>query len=240
MGASSDVKDIYILVMDRGAYPATVKTDLNGINKSLLYKVTKSNSDYVASEAEVLDALQNRTNSYGDANATGRNGIILAKDATNIDNTVSQIKNGVDDCPIVVTFGSAAKIDIDKMDTGTYAYVYVNDVPTCEEKIYNIAADADIEKNYERYYEINPVDITEVSSTFAEYNKVYFLKNVDSNGNFISYTFKHTRVGESVTGLFEATIPNDKATSYTATCFYFDVYNRNNGAYAVKVFKVVD
>ena len=240
MGASSDVKDIYIQVMDGGAYPTAVKTDLNGINKSLLYKVSKSNSDYVASEAEVLDALQNRTNSYGDANATGRNGIILAKDATNIDNTVSQIKNGVDNNPIVVTPGSAAKIDIDKLNTGTYAYVYANDVPSTEEKIYNIAADADIEKNYERYYEINPVDITEVSSTSAEFNKVYFVKNVDSNGNLISYTFKHTRVGESVTGLFEATIPNGKATSYTATCFYFDVYNRNNGAYAVKVFKVVD
>ena len=107
-------------------------------------------------------------------------------------------------------------------------------------KYFNIAADADIEKNYERYYEINPVDITEVSSTSAEFNKVYFVKNVDSNGNFISYSFKQTRVGESVTGLFEATIPSSKATSYTANCFYFDVYNRNNGAYAVKVFKVVD
>jgi hypothetical protein len=55
----------------------------------------------------------------------------------------------------------------------------------------------------------------------------------------VSYTFKQTKVGESVTGLYEATI-GAKASSYTAGNFYFEVYNKNNGAYAVKVIKVVN
>ena len=74
----------------------------------------------------------------------------------------------------------------------------------------------------------------------AKANKVYFIKNVDETGAFESWTFKQTKVGDDVAGLYEATIPNNKATSYTASNFYFDVYNQNNGEYAVKVIKVVE
>ena len=71
-------------------------------------------------------------------------------------------------------------------------------------------------------------------------NGVDDVKNVDANGAFVSYTFKQTKVGDDVTGLVEADIPATKATGYIAGKFYFDVYNQNNGAYAVKVIKVVE
>ena len=95
--------------------------------------------------------------------------------------------------------------------------------------------------NYGKYYEVSLTGSeTPLASGTAEAGKVYFVKNVDAKGAFVSYTFKQTKVGDSVVGLVEATIPADKATSYTAGHFYFDVYNKNNGAYAVKVIKVVN
>ena len=56
---------------------------------------------------------------------------------------------------------------------------------------------------------------------------------------------KQTKVDDDVTGLVGVAIPTEKATSpYTVVegqfDFYFDVYNQNNGAYAVKVIKIVD
>ena len=73
----------------------------------------------------------------------------------------------------------------------------------------------------------------------AAADKVYFVRNTDAAGGSVTYTFKQTKVGDSVAGLYEASISAAKATSYTAGYFYFDVYNQNKGAYAVKVIKVV-
>ena len=248
-GVSSDVKDVYVQVMDNTNETPTLKADLNGTNKSLLYKITKGDDDYVASEAEVMDALQNRTNSYGDANPVGRNGITLTKN-TNISNAVTQIVNGVDDQPITeiagtaITAGQVAKIDIDQLATGTYAYVYATTVPGSEKKIYHVAAATDA--NYTNYYLVSltgsetPIDN---ASATAQAGKVYFVKNLDANNGFVSYTFKQTKVGDNVNGLVVADIPNDKAGGEYesgANKFYFDVYNQNNGAYAVKVIKVVN
>ena len=92
-------------------------------------------------------------------------------------------------------------------------------------------------------YDVNPSTIVAETSLDhkAKADKVYFIKNVDETDAFVSWTFKQTKVDDDVTGLFEATItPGTKATSYAAGHFYFDVYNQNNGAYAVKVIKVVD
>ena len=225
-----------------GATPALV-TDLNGTGKSLLFSVTTTGTPI--SEATVMDALQNRTNSYGDASPAGRNGITLTTDA-NISNTETSIINGVDDQPITVTTGTAAKIDIDQLAAGTYAYVYATTVPNAEEKIYQVVSAATAETDYAKYYEVALTGTeTPIASTASEADrkakagKVYFIKNVDAKGDFVSYTFKQTKVGDDVTGLVEATIPSSKATSYTAGRFYFDVYNQNDGAYAVKVIKIV-
>jgi len=247
---TESVKDLYVQVMDNSGDTPALVTDLNDTNKSLLYLVSKDN----ASEAEVMDALQNRTNSYGEANATGRNGITLTKDVSNISNTETQIVNGVDDQPITkiagvaIAEGQVAKIDIDQLTaTKTYAYVYAKTVPSSEEKIYQVAADAST--NYAKYYEVTLTGSeTPIASNAAEADKkakagkVYFVKNLDAEGNFVSYTFKQTKVGADVTGLVQADIPATKASSFTddpAKVFYFDVYNQNNGEYAVKVFKVV-
>lgn len=240
----TNVKDLYVQVMENsGATPALV-TDLNGTGKSLLFSVTTTGTPI--SEATVMDALQNRTNSYGDASPAGRNGITLTTDA-NISNTETSIVNGVDDQPITVTAGTAAKIDIDQLAAGTYAYVYATTVPSAEEKIYQVVSAATAETGYAKYYEVALTGTeTPIASTASEADrkakagKVYFIKNVDAKGVFVSYTFKQTKVGDDVTGLVEATIPDSKATSYTAGRFYFDVYNQNNGAYAVKVIKIVD
>ena len=245
-GSSDDVKDLYVQVMDNStATPSLVKT-LSAAN-SLLYKITKSDADYPkASEAEVMDALQNRTDVYSnDAAATpivGRNGVKLTKDATNISNTVISIINGVDDQPITVASGSAAKIDIDQLAVGTYAYVYASTTPGSDKKVYHIADGVTDATSAANYYEIKPTDISATSDAIAQNGKVYFVKNVDATGAYVSYTFKQTKVGvDSVSGLYEATIPSDKgATTYSDNNFYFDVYYQNNGVYAVKVIKVVN
>ena len=241
----TNVKDLYVQVMKTDGSASPLIADLNTNGKSLLFTVSKA----TASEAEVMDALQNRTNSYSDASPVGRNGITLTTNA-NISNIETSIVNGVDDQPITkiagvaIAAGQVAKIDIDQLTADkTYAYVYCTTVPTSEEKIYQVATvsgstDEQKSEDAKKYYEVNPTSsiVAETSTDHkSAAGKVYFVKNADN-----SYTFKQTKVGDDVTGLYEATIPNDKATSYTATNFYFDVYNRNNGAYAVKVIKVVD
>jgi hypothetical protein len=242
----TNVKDLYVQVMDNSGATPTLKADLNGTKKSLLFSVATTGT--TISEATVMDALQNRTNTYSDASPVGRNGITLTTNA-NIDNTVTSIINGVDDQPITkvgettIAAGMVAKIDIDQLATGTYAYVYSTKVPSDEEAIYNLAADATDDTSAAKYYEIAPSSITAnpcVAGAKAGGGKVYFVKNVDAEGNFVSWTFKQTKVGDDVAGLHYASIPADKATTYTATNFYFDVYNKNNGAYAVKVIKVND
>ena len=235
----TNVKDLYVQVMNNSGETPALVTDLNGTNKSLLFSVTTTGAPI--SEATVMDALQNRTNSYGDASPAGRNGITLTTNA-NISNTETSIVNGVDDNEITgLTSGSVAKIDIDKLAAGTYAYVYASTVPSSEEKIYQVVSAATATTDFAKYYEV-ALDGTEtpLASGTAAAGKVYFVKNVDANGDFVSYTFKQTKVGEDVTGLVEATIGANKASGYTAGHFYFDVYNQNNGAYAVKVIKVVE
>jgi len=231
--------------MNNSGATASLVADLNTDGKSLLFLVSKDN----ASEAEVMDALQNRTNLYSDASPVGRNGITLTKDATHLSNTETQIVNGVDDQPITkiagvdISAGQVAKIDIDQLTADkTYAYVYCTTIPSADEKVYHIAADAVDEASVkDKYYDVDPSSITAAAEATAQANKVYFVANRNAKNEIVSYTFKQTKVDESVTGLYEATIvPATKASTYTAGHFYFDVYNKNNGAYAVKVIKVVD
>lgn len=236
-------KDVYVQVMNNSGATPTLVSNLNTAGKSLLFKVTGVTP---ISEATVMDALQNRTNAYNAASPVGRNGLTLTANA-NIANDVTQIVNGVDDQPITeiagaaIAAGQVAKIDIDNagVTTGTYAYVYVTTIPTADEKVYNVVSAAIAEAAPTSYYEVDPSDLVPAVSATATANKVYFVANRDAQNNIVSYTFKQTKVGDSVTGLFEATI-GANASDYTAGHFYFDVYNRNNGAYAVKVIKVVD
>ncbi len=249
-GASTDKKDLYVQVMDNSTATPTLKTDLKGTGategkKSLLYKITGTAP---ISEATVMDALQNRKQAYTTATPiNGRNGMILTNNA-NIANNVTSIVNGVNDQPITVTEGTTAKIDIDNdgVTTGTYAYVYANTVPTSDEVVYNVASVSN-DGEAENYWEVDPSsDLSLTADGTAQADKVYFVENLDAEGHSYapkSFTFKQTKLGDSVTGLYEATIDvstASKATTYTAGHFYFDVYYQNNGAYAVKVIKVVE
>ena len=245
-GVSTEVKDLYVQVMDNSGATPSLKADLNGTKKSLLFAVTTNGT--TISEATVMDALQNRTNLYSAESPVGRNGITLTTNA-NISNTETSIVNGVDDQPITkiagtaISAGQVAKIDIDQLATGTYAYVYCTTVPSADEAVYHLAAGVTDASTAANYYEVTPSAITQnpcKAGAKAGGGKVYFVKNVDATGAFVSYTFKQTKVGDNVEGLHYASIPATKATSYTEGNFYFDVYNQNNGAYAVKVIKVVD
>ena len=246
-GVSDEVKDVYVQVMDNSGATSTLKSDLNGSKKSRLYKIEKNDADYVASEAEVMDALQNRISTFDKASAIGRNGVQL-KYNSNMDNTVTSIINGVDDQPITkiagvaIAAGQVAKIDIDALAEGTYAYVYSETVPSADKVVYNVAF-VDNNTDAKKYYEVAPSSLTASSDATAQANKVYFVANRNAKNEIVSYTFIQTKVGESISGLYEATIDTStasKATTYTPGNFYFDVYNRNDGKYAVKVIKVVD
>ncbi len=240
----TNVKDLYVQVMDNSTTTPSLAT-LTAAN-SLLFNVTTSSTPI--SEASVMDALQNRTNTKDDASPIGRNGITLttnANIAVSGSGTFTTIVNGVDDNPITVDDGKAAKIDIDNagVTTGTYAFVYITKAPTADEKIYHVAAGVKDASTAANYYEVTPAMIGATAKSAgdkAAAGKVYFVKNVDAKGAFVSWTFKQTKVGDDVEGLYEASIPVNKASSYTEGNFYFDVYNQNNGAYAVKVFKVVN
>ena len=245
---TTDVKDLYVQVMDNSVATPALKNDLNGTNKSLLFSVATTGAPI--SEATVVDALENRTNAYNDASPAGRNGITLTTNG-NINNTVGTIVNGVDDQPITVTPNTTAKIDIDHLAAGTYAYVYSQTVPTKDERIYNVVSDAEATEHPTLYYEVmltasDGKSNVLASGTAAE-NHVYFVKNLDKDNKFVSYTFKQTKVGDSVVDLVDggAIDPNTKASTHTASTttnkyFYFDVYNQNDGKYAVKVIKVVN
>lgn len=254
---TENYKDLYVQVMDNSGATPTLKNDLNGDGKSLLFKITKSDVDYIASEAEVMDALENRTNTptgspeaaYKANDPVGRNGITLTKDASHISNTVTEIVNGVDDQPITkiagtaIASGQVAKIDIDQLAAGTYAYVYCTP-PTSEEKVYNVVSATEASTNYAKYYEValagDGTDAVKAANSTAAAGKVYFIINKKADGTFDSYTFKQTKVGDDVEGLVEKDIPADHPGSYTSGRFYFDVYYQNDGKYAVKVIKVVN
>lgn len=239
-GASPDKKDLYVQVMDNSTDTPTLKNDLNGTNKSLLYAISGTAP---ISEATVYDALQNRKQTIATASPiNGRNGMILTNN-THITNGVATIVNGVNDQPISVPANTTAVIDIDhdEVPAGIYAYVYATTVPFADEVVYNVASVSN-DTEAKNYYEVDPATLTETSDGTAQPNKVYFVANLNAQNAIDSYTFKQTKVGDSVTGLYEATIDlstASKATTYTVGHFYFDVYYQNDGAYAVKVIKIV-
>ncbi len=241
---NNDGKKLYVKVMNDG----TPVTGLSSSN-SLFFLVETTGT--AISEATVMDALQNRTNGKDAPSPVGRNGITLTAQAQGtgegkvINNDAQSIVNGVDNQPITVSSGEVAEINLANL-TGTFAYVYVTTAPTSDEKIYHVAAGVTDATSAANYYEVklagNGTDDVKAAGSKATAGNVYFIKNYKSDGTtFDSYTFKQTKVGDDVEGLVEKAIPNDKGTSsYSNDYFYFDVYYQNNGAYAVKVIKVVN
>jgi hypothetical protein len=240
--AKSTGKNIYVQVMDNSTTPASLVTTLAAAN-SLLYKV----SDADASEAEVMDALLKQkayNSSTGDI--TGRNSVVLTKN-TNIDNTVTEIVNGVNDDAISVTAGKAAMINISALDAGTYAYVY--DYTTGSKNKVNqyqqIAVTAGT-TTVTGYYVLAAMPTSPVTTADAKADKDYIYLSKTYNGAADPTWTQVTVVNGStvVTGLYavaktsltEVTLADTKAETGK---LYFDVYEENDGKYAVKVIKIV-
>ena len=255
-------KNIYVQVMnnDNTTSPSLV-TNLSGTN-SLLYAIDAGHAS-TATEAMVMDALEKRTTAIGDANVTGRNGIILTKDATNI-SFPATIENGVDDNPISITSGEAAKIDITTESTslaaGTYAFVYDYTSGTMtqvtEYQPIDVTGATLPGDNTKSYYILSKDDLT-TADVAANYTSSITDEDVDNEYIYFSVTYNGT--GTKTYSYFSVagknTVPGGllkyPKSSISSTqaggsavaatvAFYFDKYITNTGLYAVKVIKVVN
>ena len=248
-------KDVYVQVMDNSTTTATLKGDLNGTTptngtaRSLLYKL----SDADATEAEVMDALENRTTLLTADDVKGRNGLTLTKNG-NIDAGVESIVNGVDNNPIGVTAGQAAKIAITAtgFETGTYAYVY--DYSTAAKETKDIYQPIDVSGGTvgsagTTYYSLEYSAISGAAATAENeaVNKLYVYFSVTTNGtgtptySYVSVEGK-TNLPAGLKKIEKATVLTNEVTGGTsaaASTFYFDKYINNDGSYAVKVIKIV-
>lgn len=240
-------KNVYVQVMDNNTVPATLVNSLSNTN-SLLYAV----SDADATEAEVMDALEKRTTAINAADVKGRNGITLTKDATNIDNTVTEIVNGVDDDPITVTAGEAAEIAIGYLTAGTYAYVYdyTSGTKTTVTEYQPIdVTGGTVGVSGKTYYTITTTDLKNITAVTADGEAVdnsyiYFSKTTNGGAtttySYISVSGK-AKLPAGLIKVTKSSITTSVAggSAATAGTFYFDVYTTNNGQYAVKVIKVI-
>ena len=241
-------KDVYVQVMDNNTSTATLVSTLSATN-SLLYAV----SDVNATEAEVMDALEKRTTAIDAANVTGRNGITLTKN-TNIDATVNKIVNGVDNNPISVTAGQAAKIAITASGfaTGTYAFVYdYTDGDKTTTTIYQPITVTGTLANGTKYVTTTILDAidTEVAANVTaadeavNKNFIYFSKTKNGTGtttySFVSVDGKSTLPAGLVKCPVSSLSTSDGSVDASAAAFVFTTYITNNGKYAVKIIKIV-
>ncbi|MBP5339744.1 MAG: hypothetical protein J6Z14_10675 [Prevotella sp.] len=254
------IKDVYVQVMKDGA----LVTDLNSqdgsskYDKSFLFKLSKA----TATEAEVMDALEKRAAQIGtpEDDVTGRNGLGLTNEYANLDNTVDEIVNGVDDNPIDLETtggGKAAKLDMTNLTAGTYAYVYdwTTGAKTEIKEFQPVATDPTTRKftTAGTYYTVatSVIDGAATSTTAADeavnHANLYFTRTLNSDG--ITYTYSYVSVAGKSTlpaGLIKIAKTSVTTTqavttsdSPAANTFYFDTYFSNDGKYAVKVIKIV-
>ncbi|MBR4533679.1 MAG: hypothetical protein IKO85_03940 [Bacteroidaceae bacterium] len=267
---------LYVQVMDNNLSPAVLvgtvdQSTLPLLNAaqapkyhaSLLYKLDNDN----ATEAMVMDALENRDAVIGDYNADvkGRNGITLTYNA-NINNAVTSIANGVDDNAITVTAGQAAEIAIGNLSAGTYAYVYdyswtspskwSSSTPYSDKTEVTVfepitPASSSAIGSKDKYYSLAPSALDGIAASLTDVTvddaHLYFSKTKNGTGTTTySYISVVNKIGTTlpkgvvVVAKDNANIieVNGDATPVPGT-FYFDKYFSNNGSYAVKVIKVV-
>lgn len=250
-------KDVYVQVKKDGVLVADLNTkESTKYSKSFLYLI----DDDDATEAMVMDALEKRTTTIVgaalDANVTGRNGIALEYKA--IDNDVVKILNGVDDNPINIAAGKAAKLDMAALSAGTYAYVYdwTSGSKTEIKEFQPVAKDPTTGKfktagSY-TVVSTSVIDADASSTTAAnedvDHAYLYFTRTQNADGT--TYTYSYVSVAGKTklpAGLIKVAKSGLSTTqtvttsdSPAANTFYFDTYFSNNGSYAVKVIKVVD
>lgn len=254
--SKATAKNIYVQVMDNSELTATLKGDLNGTTptdgtaRSLLYAVTGTTP---ATEGLVMDALENQSSVDGGGVITGRNGVILTP--ATIDANVTSIENGIDDNPITVTAGQAAKI-AHTIAAGTYAYVYdYSDAAKKTTDIYQPISTTGstviaTTQEYVTLAVLNAIDTTVPANVTAENedvdkNYIYFSKTKNGTDSwtysFVSVDGKAKLPAGLVKCKVTSLVPGDGSSTVSAVsaAFVFTKYIRNDGKYAVKIIKIV-
>lgn len=252
-------KDIYVMVMHNEGSPeahpvgstyAGCPLSILSTTNALLYKV----DDATATEAKVMDVLENRTTALGADDVTGRNGITLTKDATNL-SIATTIENGPDDNPITIEsgHGNAAKIKISGVSAGTYAFVYDYTTGSKTTKtIYQpitVTTGSAIGTAGQKFLSVAVSTLEGISNVTAaneavNENYIYFSKTKNGTSDW-TYSFVSVDGKTNLpAGLLKCptsslTANVDGSTIAVASTFYFTTYIRNNGSYAVKVIKIV-
>ena len=250
-----------VLVGETGSSLYKLNTQTaDATERSLLYDVTTSGA--VISEATVMDALQNQSSATASV-ITGRNAVVLT--SKTIDATVTSIKNGANDDPITVTAGQAAEIAISSL-TADHTYAFVYDYSSAAKGKTTIYQPIAVESGSAVGSKItgttkNSISTTDLDTYTAASNFTEDEGGVEGKGEAVSDTyiyFSKTKNGTSdwiysyvsvdgkervPAGLLkvEKTNLND-ATSTTVAApntFYFNIYTRNDGKYAVKIIKIV-
>ena len=257
-GADNVVRKLYVQVMHNEGEPeahpvgstyASCPQPILSSTTAFLYKL--NNED--ATEAMVVDALENRTSELAADNVTGRNGLTLTKNS-NI-TTVNTIVNGPDDKPITIAadHGNAAEINIasEGVTIGTYAFVYdYTNAAKTTKTFYQpmIASTGSTIANETKYITVEKLaTIVEKTSGSEAANDdyIYFSKTTDGVKTTYSYYSVDGKTGNLPEGLLKVSKSSDLLTGNGSTTvvqegdFIFNIYTRNTGKYAVKVIKVV-
>ena len=257
-GKDNVVRKLYVQVMHNEGSPeahpvgstyANCPHPILSSSTALLYEVSNTK----ATEADVMDALENRTTDIGANNVTGRNKITLTKNS--YISAVSKIVNGPDDNPITIAsdHGNAAEIDIANagVPIGTYAFVYdyTSGSKTTKTLYQPMTVSTTAIPNGTRYITKAILDgITTTTSANETVNSngfLYFSKTTDGTGtttySYYSVDGKTTLpAGLLKVAINDSNLPTSNGSVLTSTAaFIFDVYTRNNGSYAVKIIKIV-
>ena len=238
-------KNIYVQVMDNKTVPATLVSTLSATN-SLLYTIDDSEYPDDATEAAVMDALEKRSATTSTA-ITGRNGIVLTSNA-NIDNTVEEIVNGVDDNSISVTEGKAAMITIANLTANTtYAYVYDYTEGSKDETVIyqpiTVTGTLEAGTKFVTTTTLDGLTATTAANEAVDETFLYFSKTTngtdDTTYSFISVDGKKTLPAGLIKCPVGSLTTSNGSVDASTAAFVFTTYTRNDGKYAVKVIKIV-
>ena len=243
-------KNIYVQVKKADGTLANnlSETTADDTYRSILYSVAAGTT-----EAVVMDALEKRTNEALDGTPiVGRNGVTLTPNTEKFTNGVAKIENGVDDNPIDVAAGTTAKID-KTIAVGTYAYVY--DYSDGEKNVVSqfqlidVSSGSTVGETGKTYYSVAKTALDAITPATAKVtindDNVYFSKTTTDGGTTYTYSFISV-VGKTELPIGTVVYPKSSITTTVAggsakatDTFYFDKYFSNDGAYAVKVIKVI-
>ena len=242
-------------------------TPTNGTKRSLLYAISGSAP---ISEATVMDALQNRTTALNETNVTGRNGMTLTNNtniSATVDEIVNGVDDNPIDLKVNGVaesgYGKAAKLDISELTAGTtYAFVYDYTsasggkvVKEIYQPIATVTSPTPTPVGSMKYITTSTLDgisTTTAANEAVDHAYIYFSKTnqtTDASTNPVTYSYTYSFVSvdgkETLpAGLIKVAKSSLLTTGSSATAdantFYFTIYNRNDGKYAVKVIKIVD